>query len=136
VNLSAEALAAARAGLTQKVTERQKSFGKSHVQALRLGAQLEGNDADALDVMARVTWQDMEIRSIAQAVDALGKAATMLQVPVKALWQRIPGVEKSDVDEWEVMAQNADPVAQMTNTLLQQGKPVQPPQPPSAPAKL
>lgn len=123
VNLSAEALAAARAGLTQKVTERQKSFGKSHVQALRLGAQLEGNDADAQDILGRVTWQDMEIRSIAQAVDALGKAATMLQVPVKALWQRIPGVEKSDVDEWEEMAVNADPVERLTNTLVAQGKP-------------
>lgn len=124
VNLSAEALAAARAGLTQKIAERQKAFGKGHVQALRLAAQLEGNDADAQDVMARVTWQDMEVRSIAQAVDAWGKAATMLQVPVQALWQRLPGVEKSDVDEWELMAQNADPVVKMTNTLVQQGKPV------------
>jgi hypothetical protein len=137
VNLSAEALAAARAGLNQKITERQKSFGKSHVQALRLAAQLEGNEIDAQDVASRVTWQDMEIRSIAQAVDALGKAATMLQIPPQALWGRIPGVEKSDVDEWEAMAAQSDPVTQMTNTLMAQTKPsVDPSVPPSAPAKM
>jgi hypothetical protein len=124
VNLSAEALAAARAGLTQKVTERKKSFGKSHVQALRLGAALEGNDADAQDILGRVTWQDMEVRSIAQAVDAWGKAATMLQIPVRALWGMLPGVEKSDVDEWEVMAASADPLVSLTKTLALQSKPV------------
>lgn len=125
VNLSAEALAASRASMTQKVAERQKSFGRSHAQMLRLSAQLEGNDGDAQDVMSRVTWQDMEIRSIAQAVDALGKAAQMLNVPVKALWARIPGVEKADVDEWVKMAEEADPIMQMTNTLMAQGKAVE-----------
>ena len=93
VNLSAEALAAARAGLTQKVAERQKCFGASHVQALRLAALLEGDYDYATDKLSRVTWQDMEIRSMSQAVDALGKAATMLHIPLSALWQRIPGVE-------------------------------------------
>ncbi|MEU5259013.1 phage portal protein [Amycolatopsis sp. NPDC021455] len=135
VNLSAEALAAARASLTQKVTERQKSFGRSHVQALRLAAQLEGHQDYADDVFGRVTWQDMEIRSIAQAVDALGKAAQMLNIPPKALWGRIPGVEKSDVDEWEQMAKEADPVAAMAANLMAKAKPVDAP-PPTVPAKL
>lgn len=124
VNLSAEALAAARAGLTQKVAERQKSFGASHVQALRLAARLEGDEAHADDVMARVTWQDMEIRSMSQAVDALGKAAQMLGVPLPALWQRIPGVEKADVDEWKKMATEDDVIAQFAATLNRQGRDV------------
>jgi hypothetical protein len=123
INLSAEALAAARAGLTQKVAERQKAFGHSHVQALRLAAALEGNDADAQDVHGRVTWQDMEIRSMSQAVDALGKAATMLGVPLPALWARIPGVDKSDVDEWEALAEAADPVNRLTDELIRQDQP-------------
>lgn len=120
VNLSAEALAAARASLTQKVYERQRSFGKSHAQALRLAAALEGDESHAADVMGRVTWQDMEIRSMSQAVDALGKAAQMLKVPVQALWARIPGVEKSDVDEWLEMAQQADPLARYEAELERQ----------------
>jgi hypothetical protein len=123
-NLSAEALAAARAALTQKVTERQKSFGRSHAQALRLAALINGDDQYARDVTGRVTWQDMEIRSISQAVDALGKAAQMLGVPVKALWGRIPGVERSDVEEWAKMALEGDPIMQMRWELEAQAKAV------------
>ena len=52
-NLSADAIAELRAGLTQKAFERQVSFGKSHAQALRLAASLEGDAASARDVMAR-----------------------------------------------------------------------------------
>jgi Phage portal protein, SPP1 Gp6-like len=111
VNVAADALAQARAPLTQKVTERQKAMGKSHDQALRLAAALEGDEAAAGDVMAHVTWQDMDIRSLSQAVDALGKAATMLQIPPQALWGRIPGVTKSDVDEWKRIASTTDTFA-------------------------
>lgn len=115
VNLSAEALAAARAALTQRVYERQQTFGRSHTQALKLAAFLEGNNDYAQDVNGRVTWQDMEVRSMSQAVDALGKAAQMLMVPPAALWGRIPGVEKSDVDEWRRLAEESDPIERMRN---------------------
>lgn len=103
-NLSADAIAELRAGLTQKSFERQTSFGKSHAQALRLAAALEGDSQSAADVMARTTWQDMGTRSLSQAADALGKFSQMLGVPPEALWQRIPGVTKSDVDEWQSIA--------------------------------
>ena len=101
INISAEALAELRAGLMQKAYERQVSFGESHAQLLRLAAELEGRAELADDVMAEVTWQDMQVRSMAQAADALGKYAQMLGVPPQALWSRIPGVTKTDVDEWK-----------------------------------
>ncbi|MFC6090866.1 phage portal protein [Saccharothrix lopnurensis] len=119
VNLSAEALAAARSGLRAKTFEYKVGFGESHVQTLRLSALIEGNDADAADVMARVTWQDTEVRSLAQAADALGKIATMLKVPVQALWGLIPGIEKTDVDEWARLVQ-ADPMAVLAEQLERQ----------------
>lgn len=119
-NLSAEALAAARASLNQKVVERQKGLGASHAQALRLGAVYTGDDDYAADVTGRVTWQDMEIRSMSQAVDALGKAATMLMIPPSELWSRIPGVEKSDVEEWKKVAEKGDPVTRMQAELMRQ----------------
>ena len=122
-NLSAEALAAARASLNQKVVERQKSAGSSHAQALRLAAALAGDDEYAADVTGRVTWQDMEIRSMSQAVDALGKAATMLLIPPSALWSRIPGVEKSDVNEWIRLAEEGDPITRMQAQLARQNAP-------------
>lgn len=119
VNLSAEALAAARAGLRAKTAEVKVSFGMSHVQTLRVSALVEGNLDDAEDVMARVTWQDTEVRSLAQAADALGKLATMLKVPVQALWRLIPGVEMSDTIEWAKLVQ-ADPMTVMTAELERQ----------------
>ena len=119
-NLSAEALAAARASLNQKVTERQKTIGQSHAQALRLGCALDGHDAWATDITGRVTWQDMEIRSMSQAADALGKMVQMLGVPPTAAWARIPGVEKSDVQEWIDLAKAGDPITEMQQRLAEQ----------------
>ena len=125
-NLSADAIAELRAGLTQKVYERQMSFGKSHGQALRLAAAQEGNEAAAEDFVARVTWQDMQVRSMAQAADALGKYATMLGVPVQALWADIPGKTKADVDEWKAMAAEGDALGALTSMLDQQAQSLPP----------
>jgi hypothetical protein len=111
-NLSADALAAARSNLHQKITERQKNAGASHAQTLKLAAALDGHEDYAADYTARVTWQDMEIRSMSQAADALVKLSTM-GIPLKALWARIPGIEKSDVDEWARMAEDGDPIRRM-----------------------
>lgn len=119
-NLSAEALAAARASLNQKVTEREKSAGSSHAQTLRLGSAIDGHDDYATDMTGRVTWQDMEIRSMSQAADALGKMVQMLGVPPTATWQRIPGVEKSDVTEWVRLLEEGDPVTQLRDQLERQ----------------
>ncbi|MGP9760148.1 phage portal protein [Corynebacterium sp. AOP12-C2-36] len=100
-NLDSDALAGARGPFTQKVSERQVSAGVSYSRTLRTAAHLSGWSEIAEDDLVRPTWQDMEIRSMSQAVDALGKAAQMLGIPERALWPRIPGVEASDVQEWE-----------------------------------
>lgn len=136
VNVSAEGLAMIRASQMQKVAERQKSAGRSHVQLLRLASAYEGDTKHAEDVTARVTWQDTSIRSMAQAVDALGKAATMLQIPVHALWGRIPGVERQDVEDWITLAEKLDPINRMSEQLNRQSTPatIRPPTPPAAPA--
>jgi hypothetical protein len=133
INLSAEALAAARAQLDQMLAESKASLGKSHGQLLRLGAHYMGDTAAAADFMARPTWQDTSIRSLSAAADALGKVASQLQVPVRALWAMIPGVTKSDVLEWEQIASGqADPFATLDEklaaqaaSLLQGGQPPQ-----------
>ncbi|WP_117198072.1 phage portal protein [Nocardiopsis sp. TNDT3] len=117
VNLSAEALAAAEAGLERKVEERKRTEGQAHDQALRLAAAIEGLTTEAADSSAHVTWADMGSRSLAQAVDALGKAATMLGIPPQALWGRIPGVTQDDVTEWKTMAEQGDPMRQLAERI-------------------
>lgn len=126
INVSAEGLAMIRASQQQKADERKKSAGASHAQLLRLASHIADDFEHARDITGRVTWQDTSIRSMAQAVDALGKAATMLNIPPTELWGRIPGVEKSDVEEWKKVAEQLDPINQMQNELNRQSAPVPP----------
>ncbi len=98
-NLSAEALAAAEASLTRRVTRAKHAIGEAHEQTLRLSALCMDDPAAAADVKTEVHWRDMESRSLAQAADALGKIAQMLEVPVEVLWRKIPGWTQQDVDE-------------------------------------
>lgn len=104
VNLGAEALASARAPLTQKVAERQMTASAAYSHLLRAAGAVAGWDDLADDAMVRVTWQDMEIRSLAQAADALGKMATSLRIPAEGLWPMIPGVEATELQEWRRLA--------------------------------
>ena len=102
------------------MTERQKPAGAAHAQTLRLASSIDGHDDYASDITGRVTWQDMEIRSMSQAADALGKMVQMLGVPPTATWQRIPGVERSDVAEWITLLEQGDPVTRLQETLERQ----------------
>lgn len=121
INLSAEALAAAESMLGRKVHERQMLFGAKHEQALRLTAHIEGRREDAEDFLAHATWADLESRSLAQAVDAWGKAVQMLNVPARGVWGRIPGVTKDDVTEWEKIAAEGDPFAALVDEIAAGG---------------
>jgi hypothetical protein len=108
VNVSAEALAASRAQTTQKLLEKQTSMGVSHARMLRLAAAINGDAAAAADFTARVSWQDVEVRSLAQAADAYGKIAQQLGVPKQFLWRFIPGFDASDVQEMQNMLLDKD----------------------------
>lgn len=125
-NLSAEALAAAEAALTRKVEERKHAFGESWEQVLRGAAQLIGDSDGAVDFEAQVGWRDMESRSLAQAADAYGKLAQMLGVPPQALWEKIPGTTKQDVDRWKKMASESDELVQMFQRLADAAQPTLP----------
>jgi hypothetical protein len=104
-NLSAEALVAAEASHRRKLGERQTMFGESWEQVFELAGRAGGFPTDPL---AQVRWRDTESRSLAQTVDALGKLAQMLGVPVEALWERIPGMTQQDVESWRA-AKAAEP---------------------------
>lgn len=120
VNLSADALAAARAATTQKIFERKVNFGASHNQLLRLSAHIEGDKEAAGDFEACVTWADTEIRSLSQVVDAWGKAAQMLGVPRWATWRKIPGVTDDEARMWYDNLLEESPEAQFLRYYGQQ----------------
>lgn len=117
VNLSAEALAAAEAGHRRKINARQKTLGESWERVFALVARIERRP---VDIGAQVRWQDTEARSLAQTVDALGKLATMLNVPPDVLWERVPGVTQRDVSEWRRRSAEADPLGNLAGILKRQ----------------
>lgn len=100
VNIGAEALAFANGMYARKLTDLQRSFGASNARKLRLSAWQSGRADDAEDWELSTKWADFETQSMSQAVDALGKAAQMLEVPRELLWDRIPTVTAQEADRW------------------------------------
>jgi hypothetical protein len=134
-NMSAEALAAARASATAKGDQRRITIGESHEQTLRLASFIAGDTAAAVDFEAQVRWRDTSIRSLAQAADALGKLATMLGVPTEMLWEKIPGWTDTDVERAKVLVQAQGGIAELLRELVAGGGAAPPPGPPApAPA--
>ena len=120
-NLSAEALAAARASATAKVTERQQSFGESHEQMFELSSVIMGQTPDP---QAQVRWRDTEIRSMSQAADALGKLTQMLGVPSELLWEKIPGFTQQDVARAKAIVEAGGGVDALLRELVGASEPV------------
>lgn len=97
-NISEATLAGLEASKDRKEGEIKTSLGESYEQVMRTCAFITGNQAEAQDFASEVKWQDMTARTFAQVVDGLGKLAQMLDIPVEALWEDIPGWTRSKVD--------------------------------------
>ena len=117
-NMAAEALAAARASSTAKADERKHSFGESWEQVLRVGSQILGDAAGAADFSSQVRWKDTEIRSLAQAADALGKLATM-GVPLELLLEKIPAFTQQDVERAKALIAEGGSMDQLVRQLTE-----------------
>lgn len=76
VNISADAIRAAEAGLVKKAISHQREFGESWEDVLRLALSAE-QDPRTTDVAVEMTWRDPESRSTAEAVDAATKKAAI-----------------------------------------------------------
>jgi hypothetical protein len=123
VNLSAEALAAAEAGLQRKVGQRQTTFGEAWEQTLRLAARAAGDTEAAEDTSSQVVWRDTESRSLAQSADAITKLVG-IGVPLEILLTRIPGFSQTDLEEAKTLIARADPLAALQGNLDAQAAPV------------
>ncbi len=75
VNASGDALAAAETGLVAKAKKRQRDFGESWEQVMRLAAKVAGGDNTVAED-AEVVWKDPENHSIAELADAAVKKDT------------------------------------------------------------
>lgn len=102
VNLSADAIKAAEAGLICKVRRRMLHVGECWETVVRLALSLTG-DPGAANMAGQCLWADPETRSIAQLADALVKFAAV-GVPQEVLWQRM-GATPAEIDTWRRMQQ-------------------------------
>lgn len=117
-NLSAEALEAAETALLRKVQEFRNSFGESWERVFRLAAELEGDaPSEVDDYSVEVLWRDMEMKSLAQSADGLGKLSQQLGIPPRGLWNRVPGVTQTEVNEWERIAEEDDSERQLAQSI-------------------
>ncbi|MET9128180.1 phage portal protein [Streptomyces sp. NPDC004528] len=73
VNVSGDALKAAETGLVSKVRDRQRTFGESWEQTMRLAFRITGDEARAKAYHAETIWRDPESRSISELADAAVK---------------------------------------------------------------
>jgi hypothetical protein len=104
------------ASTQRKIAEYETLFGESWETVFRLSAVAAGKTPDD---SAQVRWRDTEARALASTVDALGKMAQMLAVPVEELWEKIPGITDTDVMRWKA-ARAADPLAEIAATITRQ----------------
>lgn len=118
VNLSAEALEAAKASQQGAISENRIVMGEAYEQTLNLAGETMGI---APDPSASVTWQDTRVRSLTEAATAFGLLVEKLGVPASELWDRIPGVAQHEVAQWrQALAEMTDPVAELERTLDRQ----------------
>jgi hypothetical protein len=132
INLAADAIKAAEAGLVSKCQRRALHIGEAWEEVMRLALGLTGNAA-AANVEAEVVWADMETRSEGQRVDALVKMAT-LGVPAPVLWQKW-GATPQEIEAWQAMrtAEGLPPVPPPTAPGAPGSQPAAPPVPLPAP---
>jgi len=100
VNLSADAIKAAEAGLVCKISDRAEFIGETWTDVMRMALGLVG-DPGATMTDAEVIWKDFETRSQAQLADALTKLAT-LGIPQEALWSLF-GATPQQIEDWKAM---------------------------------
>lgn len=117
VNISADALEAARASHHAGVEENQIAAGEAWEQVLQLASGMAGEPTEP---SASVVWRDTRVRSLTEAAAAFGTLVEKLGVPPKALWARIPGVSQHELDQWKALADEPDAFGDLATMLDRQ----------------
>ncbi|MGW6855790.1 phage portal protein [Streptomyces xanthophaeus] len=76
VNVSGDALSAAETGLVSKVRDRNRNFGESWEQTMRLAFRVLDDKTRAEAWSAETLWADPEFRSVSEMADAAVKKAS------------------------------------------------------------
>lgn len=122
VNLSADAIRAAEAGLISKIRKHQRSLGESWEEVIRLAFRVENPSAPEADrVDAQVRWADPESRSLAERADAFSKLAPSLPFP--AIGELVLGLTPQQIKQMEDAASSGILRQLVTASALPQPQP-------------
>ncbi|MFJ3588568.1 phage portal protein [Streptomyces sp. NPDC090231] len=100
VNVSGDALKAAETGLISKVRDRQRAFGESWENVMRLSFRVLGDKTRATTWGAETIWRDPESRTISELADAAVKKASA-GVPWRQRMEDM-GYTPSQIDRMEI----------------------------------
>lgn len=98
VNLSADAIRAAEAGLVSKVRRHQNRIGEAWEEVFRLSLIAAGQDVPASAQGAQIIWKDPESRSMAERADAAVKLKDIL--PWQALASKVLAATPQEIQAW------------------------------------
>ena len=114
---SADAIRSAETRLVKRAERRQRAFGEAWEDVMRLCFLVVDGELPAGATRMETVWRDPSTPTIAAAADALGKFKDSLEIPARALWDKVPGVTQEEVRRWKAEAdsqRDADARAQAT----------------------
>lgn len=106
VNLSADAIRAAEAGLISKIGGHHITLGEPWEEVMRLALRAE-NPADprAAQTDGETLWKNAESRSLAEQADAATKLKDLL--PREAMWERLLNASPQEMARWRSQAMDS-----------------------------
>lgn len=96
---SGESIKSAETGLVAKARRKQRHFGDSWEEVMRLALAVEGQPTAGVHM--ETLWGDPESRSEAELADAMMKQST-LGVPRQAIWERL-GYSQVEISRFKAM---------------------------------
>lgn len=97
VNLSADAIRAAEAGLVSKVRRHHRSLGEGWEDVIRLAFRIKNpDDPRGKDQNAQIIWKDPESRSLAERADAASKLAAV-DTPWRVIASMVLGMTPQEI---------------------------------------
>lgn len=90
---SGDAIRSAEAGLVAKVMEKQRTYGRSFAEVIRLYQTLSGGDARPVEVI----WADPEFRTLSELTDAVIKQHAAQLIPTQTA-QEMLGKSPSEIE--------------------------------------
>lgn len=98
-NISDATLAGLEADKNRRASEIATSLGESHEQALRLMAQVAGDEAAAADYSSEVRWAQREARSWAGTIDGLVKLVQAEILAKGSALEMVPGFTDQQIEK-------------------------------------